>query len=376
MRRLLWGTLLGGLVIGTAVAWGADYTLVDLGPIRPAHLDEVGRVAGTMTTAFTQEAVLASSATGMTPLGFLPITVTPGVCEACQHMSTALGVSQGIVVGQSTAGVNGFITHGFRWTTGGGIEDLNTPGDGNTVTVATGINRVGTICGVGSLADGRSGALVWIAGVPLLLPSLPGQLPGQSYATAINDAGDIVGEASFPGNITHAVRWPVGGGVEDIDTLGSSFSFATTISLLGGIGGEVSLPGIGRRGFFWTRDTGMVALEPIAGMQSSTVKGYNADSILVGSSITVPPDCCQVVTVATFWQWDGPVPLEVLVTDLPTGWTLEDARGVNAAGQITGFGVVGGERHGFRLDPITPSTVVVADPHPGRSRRHLRLARH
>jgi probable HAF family extracellular repeat protein len=38
------------------------------------------------------------------------------------------------------------------------------------------------------------------------------------------------------------------------------------------------------------------------------------------------------------------------------GWTvLSGATDINDAGQIVGWGTIGGETHGFRLDPVVPT---------------------
>ena len=38
--------------------------------------------------------------------------------------------------------------------------------------------------------------------------------------------------------------------------------------------------------------------------------------------------------------------------DSISGWELEQAIGINDAGQITGFGWIGGQRHAFLLTPV------------------------
>jgi hypothetical protein len=56
-----------------------------------------------------------------------------------------------------------------------------------------------------------------------------------------------------------------------------------------------------------------------------------------------------------------------VMTDLNTlidptsGWVLQTAQAINDSGQITGYGIIGGQTHAFLLTPIPePSSVVLA----------------
>ena len=61
---------------------------------------------------------------------------------------------------------------------------------------------------------------------------------------------------------------------------------------------------------------------------------------------------------ATLWRDGAAFDLNALI-DPASGWTLAEARDVNASGQIVGYGTLNGQTRGFLLSPIA------AVPEPG-----------
>jgi probable HAF family extracellular repeat protein len=113
------------------------------------------------------------------------------------------------VVGESTpAGAN--LSHGFLWADGQ-ITDIGvlTGGETGNYSSAIAINDAGRVVGVSSAARQTQHAFVWAQGIMTGLGTLPGD--NRSYATAINNRGEIVGwSASVTGIImgaTRAVLW-------------------------------------------------------------------------------------------------------------------------------------------------------------------------
>ena len=107
------------------------------------------------------------------------------------------------VVGQSTpAGAN--LSHGFLWADGQ-ITDIGvlTGGETGNYSSAIAINDAGRVVCVSSAAGQTQHAFVWAQGVMTDLGTLPGD--NRSYATAINNRGEIVGwSASATGIIMGA----------------------------------------------------------------------------------------------------------------------------------------------------------------------------
>lgn len=144
-------------------------------------------------------------------------------------------------------------------------------------------------------------------------------------ARAINDAGDIVGEAGIgdvAGGPSHAVLWHRGV-MTDLGTLGGTGSVATAISPTGVIAGS-SATGTGEtHAFVWRAGT-MIDLGTLGGDRSEAV-GVDAAGDVVGSSRTSGGD-----THAFFWHGG-------VLTDLGTlGGTTSRALGITPAGDVLG----------------------------------------
>jgi hypothetical protein len=102
----------------------------------------------------------------------------------------------------------------WRWTAKGGYQLL--PRLGGVVAGCRDINDSGQIAGFGTLANGQARACVWQPdGTPLQLGAPAGAT--QSFATAINNAGTVVG--ATPGNDVPWV-WSAAGGMRALPDFG------------------------------------------------------------------------------------------------------------------------------------------------------------
>lgn len=187
-----------------------------------------------------------------------------------------------------------------------------------------------------------------------------------SFAFGINDSGQVVGASGLcdstaippiaPGG-AHAVLWQPNGSVVDLGNLGTNVAnVASGINNAGVVVGN-SLSDIDGtvHPFLWTSATGIQDLGAFGG---------NGNAFL-----TVAP-CCHTLNdkgevvgfyidlsgnmSAFHWQNGQMVDLNTL---LPAGspWYLIQACSINAAGQITGLGVVNGELHAYLATPINGS---------------------
>jgi probable HAF family extracellular repeat protein len=143
-----------------------------------------------------------------------------------------------------------------------------------------------------------------------------GTLPGftNSIGYAINASGQVAGESRLTGGASHAFRSSPNGQpvtLTDLGTLpGDTYSTGIAINALGVLVGTSNVVGGSGPGHPFVYDTQMRNLNTL----------------------------------------------------IPAGdWMLYGANGINDAGQITGWGIVNGEVHAFRLTPVPePSALALA----------------
>ena len=210
--------------------------------------------------------------------------------------SFAYAVSQsGLVAGHAMDA--GFRTLAFRHAPGAGLQPLGAFDGG--ASFAWGINDAGDVVGQSYLADGTAHAFLAVPGSPLQdLGTLGGP---HSSATAINAGGTIVGSAQLASGLWRAFRRLPGGSLEDLGTLGGAFSSAEGLNAQGDVVGWAYDATNTQRACLWTAAGEMVDLNTRI--------------------------------------------------DPVSGWSLVAAQGINASGQITGYGTVNGEVRAFRLTP-------------------------
>ena len=258
-------------------------------------------------------------------------TVTGGMASlGLPGDSKANGISSdgSTIVGSSNGG------HAFRWTDGGGFEDL---GAGEAFDVnADGSVVVGVTSG---------GAFRWTQGGGMVaLGGLSGA--NSSQAKGVSDDGEIVvgvsnfsggGPGPFGGSHQEAFRWTQTSGFVALGDLagGNSNSDAYDISGDGEvIVGTAKNASSQWEAFRWTESGGMVGL----GLANSYAYATNENgAVIVG----------KASNHAMVWtQADGARLIADVLTgngvDM-TGWTLESAEGVSDDGEIVvGVGYYGG----------------------------------
>lgn len=176
----------------------------------------------------------------------------------------------------------------------------------------------------------------------------------QGFGNGINNAGQLTGMSEVFTPVTfrfenHAFLWS-GGIPQDLGTFGALTSIGTAINDLAHVAGSFygSVSGlIPSHAFLW--DGSMRDIGSLFG--NSVGLAINNIDQIVGSS---DGGAFNPTTHAFFWDglkmWD-------LNTQLVSGsgWTeITSATGINDAGQITGYGTIGGQTHAFVLTPVTP----------------------
>jgi probable HAF family extracellular repeat protein len=237
----------------------------------------------------------------------------------------------------------------------GVVTILPTPG-GTTYNVAVAINNQGQI-----LVDSRgasAGAFIWEHGVERPIPS-----PGANLVpTGLNQQGQVVGYRWRSGTfLGHAFLFS-GGGVTDLGVLPGgetlpdcnfcavgNFSIATAINDLGEVVGQAAAAGPVLHAFLW-RGGAMEDLGTLAGDNRSYASSINDRGQIVGWSGHTSGAIIDY-TRAVLWDKGSAVDLNDLIPP-GSGWTLDSAVAINASGQIAGNGHRDGLARPFLLTPV------------------------
>jgi probable HAF family extracellular repeat protein len=163
------------------------------------------------------------------------------------------------------------------------------------------INNAGVVCGetAGDAYNTRTAA-IWQAGVTTLLPGLlPINPNAYTYATDINDLGQVVG-----------------------------YGYVETTAL------------------FWENNT-VSDIGGLADSSDSNAYAINSSGAIVGMSYS------STGARATLWMDGGAHDLNGLIPD-DCGWTLAYATDINSDGCIVGYGNYYGQTRAFLLSPVVP----------------------
>ena len=215
------------------------------------------------------------------------------------------------------------VSRAFLWDRGV-MTDLGSLSEGHNVS-ASAINDEGQVVGVSEFTSGPDPllgfppvhAFVWDKGVMTDLEAFPDAK--LSIALGNNNAGQIVGLSTIPGDVDlHAAVWSKG-----------------TLTDLGTFPGD----------------------------SDSNANAINARGQIVGASSG--PDTMR----AMLWENGVGIDLNTLIP-ANSGWQLLYAAGINARGQITGFGIRDTNPNGLNTFLLTPTSNV--NDAPGESTKTLK----
>jgi probable HAF family extracellular repeat protein len=361
---------------GRAQMSSPSYTVTDLGTLGGAQsqafgISACGRVVGdSWPSNSTSNHPFIWSNGQLTDLG----TLGGGT-------GTALSLNGlSFVVGSSTTATGD--THAFIWPDNNGkITDIGAlPGD--NLSFASAINDGGQVVGGSVLFDQNNEvdrAFVWSSAAGMqAIPASGGISPVR--ADGINNAGSIVGVASTSGGFhAYLLSGGLGGTLIDLGTLGGTTSFAYHVNASGQVVGNAYLANGSSHAYVWHDDNSNNKTDPgemkdlgTLGGANSIAYDINASGQAVGSS-----DTSGSGTHAFVWHDDNNngVPDAGEMKDLNTltagsGWTLQEARAINDGGQIVGYGINNmGQTHAFLLTPngFTPPACPTPTPAPSPS---------
>ena len=200
----------------------------------------------------------------------------------------------GQVVGAS--GTSNNETHPFLFSNGT-MTDLGTLGAHGSEywNTAQGVNKLGQVVGYSYTATGTFRGFLWQNGKMRAIPTLGGSF-GEAWA--INDAGQVTGTAYLKNGATHAYVFSKGKIVDVDGRTGTSSSIGWAINNLGVVVGRIDVS-----------------------------NGYHA-----------------FISTGKLQDLNKLIPKN-------SGWVLSEARGINDAGQISGYGFHNGQERAFLLTP-------------------------
>ena len=326
--------------------------------------------------------------------GRIPVTISTGLSYALTDIGTlggtyssAYGLNDaGQVVGNAFVSGPDFNARPFLWS--GGVMQALPSGNADTPSgTAADINNGGLVVGsVTTNPAGYSGPAEWTSNGLSQLPSLNSIGPGG--VSRVNDAGVAVGSAfSDSDSDNHATEW-LTGRISDLGTLGGSYSGASDINSSGTITGTSSGADGTYSAFIYRAGT-MTALPRPS--WATWCHGGAIDDAGTVYGACVGGGHLHVVTWSAGTMTDGGIVPDATGGDIQaanargqavgsvstttglsvailfangkiynlndlipsgSGWKLERANDINAAGVIVGDGEnPAGQSHGFVLKP-------------------------
>ena len=314
------------------------YTIEDLdtlngAPLTPRSINASGHVSGSADGAEGSRVAFLIDDQPAHELGSL----------GSSSYSEAYGLNdRGVVVGFALGADSAY--RAFRWTATAGMTELPTPDGGPTFAFA--INESGQVTGYGGAAEYRAFRYADGAGIVDL-----GTLGGSaSFGYGINASGQVTGCSWTGAGEAHAF---VSSGLDpmvDLGTLGGSQSCGVAINRAGVVVGWSYLAGDSfQRAFSYAPGRAPQDLGTLGGLDSAAT-ALNDEGAVVGWSTTAAGEQHAFV----FTSADGMADLNNRI-DPSLGWTLTQATGINASGQIVGVGRLGGAVRAFRLTPPPPA---------------------
>ena len=195
-------------------------------------------------------------------------------------------------------------------------------------------------------------AFFWDEGSMVDLGTLGGSC---AFAYALNNRGQVVGQATLDGDEEdHPYIWQHGK-MKDLGALGGTYGYAAWLNDSGEVVGGATNEGDQALLAFRWKDGVMSNLGVLSGDACSVSDAINSSGQVVGGSgLSFPaffPACTDPVEHAFLWENGRIIDLNSFVPD-SSDLTLNEAVFINDGGQISGTGTLpNGNQHAFLLVP-------------------------
>jgi probable HAF family extracellular repeat protein len=317
------------------------YTAIDLGTLGGSS--SVARGVGDLSFAIVGSSTTASGATHAfwrtLALGFTDL----GTLGGSNSEALAISFNNTHVAGRAKLATTKY--HAFRWTaypTGRPMIDLGTLG--GSESGAHGVNSWGVVVGW-SHTPGDMARRAFVYRDSVMSPLAVAFGGSNSTALAINDSDHIVGQASLAGNaVSHAFLF-INGVAKDLGSpAGAGTSVATAINELDQVAGYwLATNNTMSRAFIYTG--GAMQTLPALGGSFAYARAIDPAGLVVGEA-----DTSGGVRHAVRWRSGVIEDLNSLLAT-GSGWVLQAATGVDAYGNIVGYGLKNGQTRAFLLQP-------------------------
>ena len=215
--------------------------------------------AGVVTGTTQQSAIVGTRGFVAVGTSMVTLSILPGADAELNAGALAIN-NAGQIVGFSPTAT--FTTHAVLWSAEGVIQDLGTLGGSNSA--ARDINASGQVIGSSQIAgDAATHFFLWSSGSGMQdLNTLIS--PAITSVVEINDAGQITGTYTTGGQ-SHAFLYTPGSGLVDLGTLGGTSSAPTGLNNNGQVVGTSTTAGGAAHAFLWTPTDGMEDITAITG---------------------------------------------------------------------------------------------------------------
>ncbi|MGD0461818.1 MAG: hypothetical protein ABSB74_04945 [Tepidisphaeraceae bacterium] len=313
---------------------GPLYDLSNIGSLEAASINDSGEIVGSFVANDGREHAFLQSAQGsFQDLG------TSGQYSGANSINDL-----GQIAGTQGVGIYG-TQDAYVWNQNGSTDDLGT--FGGSYVAAAFINNNGDVA-----------ALAWNGSYNTILRTSTGStenigtLGGSgTVASGINDSQQVVGYSVTPGGNQNAFLYTGTGPIQNLGTLGGSESAANAINNDGQIVGWSLTTGGTQHAFLSTGGGPLQDLGVLGGSQSAA-NGINGSGQVVGSS----NGHAFIYSSGSMRDLNSFIPSN-------SGWTLEQASGINNLDQIVGSGTnSAGQTHAVLLTPYTLLSTASVSP--------------